>query len=175
MCGAKSSDLLNKPLNVIWTCLCLLAQTRYTGYIRVGKKNCITLCGPVGYAVRSPTGYWNFGPYGARKLPGSAMWPKHNIGIIMAPDWLILFQVMCGSRVTPLWPYTCAHEKKSPMFVSSGHFKFVYIFDKIFDVLSCWYQGFLFLVMYFVLCLVHPGQSLSAVVISILLEPIRQY
>ena len=25
------------------------------------------------YAVRSPTGHWNFVPYGARKLPGSSM------------------------------------------------------------------------------------------------------
>ena len=25
------------------------------------------------YAVRSTTGHWNFGPYGARKLPGSFM------------------------------------------------------------------------------------------------------
>ena len=30
-------------------------------------------CGPARYAVRSPTGHWNFGPYGARKLPGSSM------------------------------------------------------------------------------------------------------
>ena len=35
--------------------------------------------GPVRYAVRSPTGYWNFGPYGARKLPGSSMWPRHYL------------------------------------------------------------------------------------------------
>ena len=35
-------------------------------------------CGPVRYAVRSPTGHWNFGPYGARKLPGSSMWPRHK-------------------------------------------------------------------------------------------------
>ena len=30
-------------------------------------------CGPIRYAVRSPTGHWNFGPYGAHKLPGSSM------------------------------------------------------------------------------------------------------
>ena len=30
-------------------------------------------CGPVRYAVRSPTGHWNVGPYGARKLPGRSM------------------------------------------------------------------------------------------------------
>ena len=30
MCGAKTSDLLNKPLNVVWTCLCLLAQNPAT-------------------------------------------------------------------------------------------------------------------------------------------------
>ena len=39
-------------------------------------------CGPVRYAVRSPTGHWNFGPYGARKLPGSSMWPRHNTQLI---------------------------------------------------------------------------------------------
>ena len=42
-----------------------------------GLKNPVELraglCGPVRYAVRSPTGHWNFGPYGARKLPGSSM------------------------------------------------------------------------------------------------------
>ena len=32
---------------------------------------------PCGYAVRSPTGHWNFGPFGACKLPGSSMWPRH--------------------------------------------------------------------------------------------------
>ena len=37
------------------------------------KKPRRTPCGPVRYAVRSPTGHWNFGPYGARKLPGSSM------------------------------------------------------------------------------------------------------
>ena len=34
------------------------------------------LYGSARYAVRSPTGHWNFGPYGARKLPGSSMWPR---------------------------------------------------------------------------------------------------
>ena len=42
-----------------------------------GLKNPVELragpCGPVRYAVRSPTGHCNFGPYGARKLPGSSM------------------------------------------------------------------------------------------------------
>ena len=41
------------------------------------KKKTVELragpCGPVRYAVRSSTGHWNFGPYGARKLSGSSM------------------------------------------------------------------------------------------------------
>ena len=48
----------------------------YKGCIRAEKKT-VELragpCGPVRYAIRSPTGHWNFGPYGARKLPGSSM------------------------------------------------------------------------------------------------------
>ena len=40
------------------------------------EKSRTTPCGPARYAVRSPTGHWNFGPYGARKLPGSSMWPR---------------------------------------------------------------------------------------------------
>ena len=42
---------------------------------------------------------------------------------IIAPDWLILRQVMYGSRVTPLGLYKYAHGKKSAMIVLSGHFK----------------------------------------------------
>ena len=48
------------------------AAYRYKGSIRAEKTR-RTLCGPGLYAVRSPTGHWNFGPYGARKLPGSSM------------------------------------------------------------------------------------------------------
>ena len=54
---------------------------------------------------------------------------------IITPDWPILRQAMYGSRVTPLWPHTYAHGKKSAMIVLSGHFKTL-IFYKIFDVLS---------------------------------------
>ena len=44
---------------------------KQTVYFRVGP------CGPVRYAVPSPTGHWNFGPYGARKLPWSSMWHRN--------------------------------------------------------------------------------------------------
>ena len=40
-------------------------------------------CGPARYAIRSPTGHWNFGPYGARKLHGSSMWPRYYIICIL--------------------------------------------------------------------------------------------
>ena len=58
------------------------AQLSDTGCLRVygvytGWKKPVELragpCGPAQYAVRSPTGHWNFCPYGARKLPGSSM------------------------------------------------------------------------------------------------------
>ena len=61
-------------------------QTRaaygYKGSIRAEKSVELRAgpCGPVRYAVRSPTGHWNVGLYGARKLPGSPMWPRHNMG-----------------------------------------------------------------------------------------------
>ena len=47
-------------------------------------------CGPIRYAVRSPTGHWNFGPYSARKLPGSSMWPRHKQ---LAPKHTIICQI----------------------------------------------------------------------------------
>ena len=83
----QSDSNRRKPVNEICTCT-TFRHGLLTGIRGIyGLRSSVELrAGPTA-CRRSPTGYWNFGPYGARRLPRESMRPRHDIGIRYTDAW----------------------------------------------------------------------------------------